>query len=105
MPTLLAALLPPILWMAFFLIVYVVEALGCRYALDGGVILALNGAVTVATVAAIVVIAGLAWVRTRRLPPETPGGWLAHLSLLLSGTTLVATLWVGLPLLVVPPCQ
>jgi hypothetical protein len=105
MPTLLAALLPPILWMAFFLIVYVFEILGCRYALDGGVIVAVNGAVTLATVAAILTVGGLAWVRSRRLRPETPGGWLAHLSLLLSGTTLVATLWVGLPLLVVPPCQ
>jgi hypothetical protein len=105
MPTLLAALVPPILWMAFFLIVYVVEALGCRTALDGEVIVAVNGAVTVATVAAIAAVGGLAWVRSHRLRPETPGAWLAHLSLLLSGTTLVATLWVGLPLLVVPPCQ
>lgn len=105
MPTVLLSMLPPILWLAFFLIVYIFEIMGCRFALGAGPILAVNGIVTVLTLAAVCAVAWMSWRRHQRLPEGEPSAWLARLSLLLCGTTLIATVWVGLPLLLVPPCQ
>lgn len=104
MPTLILTALPPALWMAFFLGVYIFEIMACKFVLGADMVLLVNGLVTLATLIGLGLLAGLAWHRLRRMPAGHPEAWLARISLLLCLTTTVATVWVGLPLLLVPGC-
>lgn len=104
MPTLILAAAPPTVWMAYFLVVYIFEIMACKFVLGSGPVLAVGLGATTLALGGLALLAGLAWRRKATLPAGGTEAWLARISLLLCVTTAVATVWVGLPLLLVPGC-
>jgi hypothetical protein len=110
-------LLPPAIWTLYFALVYAVQGAGCATAVEppgpGGfgplwVVLLL---LTLSAAAAIALTGLLSYRTWRRVRPaaerDTAFGratFLAQGTLLNAGLFLVATLWIGLPILMFDPC-
>lgn len=113
-------MLAPVLWFAYFIAVYALQGAGCAAALDQTNVFgigALRLVLLLVTLAAVVGIglSGLwsyrAW---RRLLEELEeeereahgyATFLAYGALLHAGLFLVATLWIGAPILLVDSCD
>lgn len=91
------ALSPPVLWFGYFLAVYGVNALACA---TGWPPAAAGAAETMLTVAALVVEGVLI---SRLFRSQAPDFW-RFIGTGLGGLSLVATIWVGLTVWMVPAC-
>ncbi len=94
------ALLSPVVWSGYFLLVYAVSALMCAERLHGDVG---KGILAVASVAT----AGLLGVAGYRIwtGGEVTQRFAAGLGLLLVAVSLIASVWTALPLLFISPCN
>ncbi|MFW6094452.1 MAG: hypothetical protein ACODAC_10810 [Pseudomonadota bacterium] len=112
-------LLTPVVWFAYFLAVYALQGAGCAAGLHARTVLgvdALRLALLFLTLLAVAVILGAglwsyqAWQRLlrdlEREERQVPGhsAFLAYGALLHAALFLVATLWIGLPILLLPTC-
>lgn len=114
-------LLAPVLWMLYFVAVYSLQGAGCAAGLDSvgavgsvdalRVLLALLTAVVAAGIAISGIWSFTAW---RRLLDSVDSehrllhlrsAFLAYGALLHAGLFLVATLWSGIPILMLEPCD
>ena len=102
----------PIIWMAHFVICYVIVALVCALQLNDARILGLDPAqlgVAIATALALLLMGGIAAVnlRTWRHPsgpdPEISRFFAAN-TLLLCSLSAVALIWVAFPTALLPTC-
>jgi len=100
---------PLVLWAAHFALCYVALALGCTAILGGSMLMTpdlLRLALAAAT--GIAVLAGL-WLLLRAWRAAGPGhghgGLLGRVRLVVAGLSLVAMLWTGLPLALLPLCH
>src|SRR5919106_3212039 len=108
--------LPAVIWALYFALVYAVQGAGCAAAVQAPeperleplrvVLLAL----TLAAAAAIAATGFWSWRTLRRLRPAAQrdpaverATFLAQGALLSAGLFLIATLWVGLPILMFDP--
>jgi hypothetical protein len=113
-------LLAPVLWMVYFVAVYSLQGAGCAAGLDsvgaaGVNVLRIALALLTAAVSLGIVVSGLwsfrAWRDLlRRLEDEenvlhTRSAFLAYGALLHSGLFLIATLWSGIPILMLDACD
>jgi hypothetical protein len=114
-------LLAPVLWMLYFVAVYSLQGAGCAVGLDsvGGAgvdVLRIALGLLTAGVAAGIAVSGLwsfkAWRRLlRRLENEERNvlhlrsSFLAYGALLHAGLFLIATLWSGVPILMLDACD
>lgn len=113
-------LLAPVTWFAYFIAVYALQGAGCAANLDQANVFgmgALQLLLLLVTVAAVVVIglSGLwsfrAWHRLLEGVEEEEhrahghATFLAYGALLHAGLFLVATLWIGAPVLLVDSCD
>ncbi|SSW67153.1 hypothetical protein AVE30378_02475 [Achromobacter veterisilvae] len=97
----------PVIWLAHFLFIYMVNAVACAHFPSGGVWMALPVSSWIILAASALALAGMAAVslyqrrrvRTRRLPRFH--GWLTGSLCLLSA---VAVLWETLPVLTAAAC-
>ncbi len=105
MRSLFAVTLAPAIWILFFLVVYVFEIMGCRFELDRGLIAGVGLTVSALTILAIIVVAVFAWRRWRRNPRDGTESFLGQIGFLLCLSSLVATIWVALPIFLVPACM
>lgn len=88
----------PALWFGYFLAVYGVNALACRFLWPAGPVVAAETALTVIALAAEAIpLVGLAKTRA--------AGFYRATGLVLGGLSLLATLWVGATTWMVPPCR
>ncbi len=112
-------MLAPLSWFAYFLAVYALQGAGCAAGLDDRSLFGVNAlgfalaTLTVAVLAAIAVSGVWSYRAWRRLLEEleeeehqTRGhsAFLAYGALLHAGLFLVATLWIGIPILLLEPC-
>ncbi len=116
----LGFLITPILWMIYFVAMYSVQGAGCAIDLDQVALLGTDalhlalGVLTVTFSAAIALI-GLASFRAWRAlldelddaehPAHRHSTFLAYGALLHAGLFLVATLWSGIPIMLVDACD
>lgn len=113
-------LLAPVVWFLYFVIVYALQGAGCAVGLDRATILgvsALQFLLVLATLAAVaaIAVAGLwsfrAWQRLlEELEDEERQAhghttFLSYGALLHAGLFLVATLWIGAPILLLDACD
>ena len=111
-------ILPAALWALYFAAVYAVQGAGCAAAVEApgpegfGPLRAVLLALTLAAAAAIAGSGLWSWRTWRRVRPATARGtaferstFLAQGALLNAALFLVATLWVGLPVLLFDPCR
>lgn len=112
-------LLAPVLWFVYFLAVYSLQGAGCAMIdpgpAGGAGALRITLALLTAAVAAAIVAQGIWSYRSwKRLPhasesetahPHAHAGFLAHGSLLHAALFFVATLWIGIPILLIGPCD
>lgn len=110
-------LIAPVLWMLYFVAVYSLQGAGCAAAEYPAGGLSLRAALVVLTVAVAVAIAGSglwsykAWRGLLREMEDEQNvlhlrsAFLAYGALLHSGLFLVATLWSGIPILMLAPCD
>jgi len=111
-------LLPAVIWALYFAVVYSVQGAGCAAAVEPpgpegfGPLRAVLLALTLGAAAAIAVTGLGSWRAWRRLRPAAArdttferATFLAQGALLNAALFLVATLWVGLPILVFDPCR
>ena len=110
--------LPAAISALYFAAVYAVHGAGCAAAVQPpgpGGFGSLRSVLLVLTLVAAAAIAGAglwSWRTWRRVRPAAErgtaferSGFLAHGALLNAGLFLVATLWVGLPILFFDPCR
>jgi hypothetical protein len=108
----------PTIWAGYFLACYIAVAIACAKAADPSAALAAVrlglAALTLAALAGIGLFFARAWRRWSRRAEPPPHGrdtaesrelFLALATLLLSGLSLVATLYVALPALFVTGCR
>lgn len=120
----ISILLAPILWSVYFLAVYVLNSVACTKGFVGLTVLGFGivpFSVTVATLltlAAMLALAAVAWARfqpVRDAEDHVHSGdpdlarlarrrFMALAGLLQAGLHILATLYVGLPALLVPEC-
>ena len=110
--------LPAAIWALYFALVYSVQGAGCAAAVQApgpegfgplrGVLLAL----TLGAAAAIAGMGVWGWRAWRRLRPAAAEStalersvFLAQGTMLNAGLFLLATLWVGLPIIMLDPCR
>ena len=111
-------LLPAAIWTLYFAGVYSVQGAGCAAAIEApgpggfGPLRAVLLALTLVAAGAIVVTGLGSWRAWRRLRPAAErdtaferATFLAQGALLNAALFLVATLWIGLPILVFDPCR
>ncbi|HUG76774.1 MAG TPA: hypothetical protein VML57_04745 [Burkholderiales bacterium] len=93
--------LPPAVWMAHFLAVYVLVSLACPAGLEGLV----RPGVAIATLAALAFFAafGFAAWRGAGAPGETRA-FIAYTNALVCALSAVGTLWVAAPAFMLAPC-
>lgn len=111
-------ILPAVIWALYFAVVYAVQGAGCAGALDPAdaaqsgplrsVLLVLTLIAAVA-IAAVGVWSWRTWLKVRpaagRDSVSERSTFLAQGALLNAALFLVATLWVGLPILLLDPCE
>lgn len=114
--TAMGLLTPPVLWACYFVLIYSLHGLVCVGKLESTLISqqSLPVVVTLLSLATMAVHAGVciwAWKLWRRLdrctdPSEMQqrARFLASVSAANAGLFLVATLWIGLPSLILEPC-
>lgn len=108
----LGTVIPLAIWMAYFTLVYAVHSIGCVLGWNQMVGLnvvsyALIG-VTAATLMAIGVLGWRAYRGAHRAchgAESARGHFAARLTVLACALALLSTVWVGLPMLMVPPCH
>ena len=111
---LLEPIAPPIIWISYFMIVYLVAEAGCAMDLMGDVQTGIQG-VNVITIVATLLSAGAigfftlrSWRRFKRADNEgsspSQDRSLALMGVLSGTFFIVASLYVGLPALVMAPC-
>ena len=113
-------LVAPVLWMLYFVAAYSLQGVGCAAGLNnvgigGGNALKIALALLTLFVAAAIGGSGLwsflAWRRLLRRVEEDEHSvhrhapFLAYGALLHAGLFLIATLWTGVPILMVDPCD
>lgn len=99
-------------WATWFVIVYGSVSVACALAppLPGhGAWNIVNGTLLLFTLATLALLLRLAWrcrhaLRTAPMPPDGARRFIAALGAALYATAAVATAFVALPLLVLPPC-
>jgi hypothetical protein len=100
-------------WMIYFTVVYAVHSVGCVLGWADTRIMGFNAltvwlaVITLATVLAIALL-GRAQYRPNATVPDSMQDrerFGAVVAWLACGLALIATLWVGLPVLMVAPCQ
>ncbi len=98
-----------IVWSAYFVLLYALMSLGCRYALDA--MQALGSNIITVALAAIVIttlafIGYLTWLAydTWRHADDNRARFRAAVAGLVDGISLVSTVWVGAPVFMVTPC-
>ncbi len=118
---LLLLVLPVLVWFAYFLLTYAVIAVGCAFSIRRelfgfGIVQWIAAVSTIVTFAIIAVIGiqafrrwreahnAMKWRETTAAPDIDRLRFFALGTLLLSLLSLIATVWVGLPILIVPPC-
>ncbi|BBK44666.1 hypothetical protein STVA_46860 [Allostella vacuolata] len=84
------------LWAVAFTALYVVQALGCRYAWSPLLHQAMLFGVWLVPSVALALMLGFAWTARR--------GRMARVGLAATAAALVSTLWTGLPLLLASTC-
>lgn len=102
----------PVIWMAHFLVCYVVVSLVCALQLTDSRLFGMNTAqlgIAIATGIALLLMGGIAAVQLRRWRhPTGPDPDLTRFfsanTLLLCGLSALALLWVAFPSLVLPTC-
>lgn len=98
-----------LVWSSCFVLLYALLSVGCELQLQlrpGP--LGTNALSLLLAAAWLLHLGALAWLIRAALRPRPDGAapvFLRHLTLLLHVTALAATLWVGFPLLVLPPCS
>jgi hypothetical protein len=99
-------------WMLYFVLIYAAHSVGCArgwLVRDSGLgPNALSFALAALTLAAAGVISWMAWgarSAARDIRTVGPARFAATLALLASAVAIVSTLWVGLPVALVPSCQ
>lgn len=109
-------LTPPILWALYFVLIYSTHGAGCAAGMrqglaDFGPLSLLLGASTliaVALQAAVGVLAYRAWRRIKHhnkdSDPDSQASFLAYTAFLNAALFFVATIWIGLPILILEPC-
>lgn len=110
----------PIIWAVHFVTVYVLVSFACAFGFSGGRILGIGAVpflIGVVTLIAVVFIALLTrlgyrrWRQTeadrRRMDPDlwARRRFMALTALLLSGLSLIATIWVAVPAFLMDPCR
>lgn len=94
----------PTIWITHFLAVYLIAEVGCAYPATIGpwpAVVVITIALTVLAIAGIALIAA----RARRPEPSTDSLFpLQRVGALLAVLSVVATLFVGVPALVLDPC-
>lgn len=98
LPAPVLAMAAPVLWLGYFLLVYGLNALACRFLWPPVPVVA---AETVLTLAALAVEA---WP-LRLLARAGPDGFFRATGMGLGALSLLATLWVGAMAWMVPPCR
>lgn len=97
-----------LVWSSAFLTLYGLHAIGCASGWEFGTLrLALLAAwgVHVAVAGALVPLARRAARGARHAEDARGGGFVARAGVVLSVAAVVATLWVGLPVLAYPLCR
>jgi hypothetical protein len=110
--------LPAVIWALYFTLVYAAQGAGCAAAVQApgpegfGPLRAILLALTLAATGAIAATGFGSWRTLGRVRPVAPrdpaferATFLAQGALLSAGLFLIATLWVGLPILVFDPCR
>lgn len=110
-------LLPPVAWAVFFVLIYSIQGAVCGAGLGEATLLGLNGltlalAAVTALTALLIVAVGVWSYRVRRGSEATAqrhddarlGRFLATATALNAGLFFIATLWIGIPLALAPPC-
>ncbi|MDF2096939.1 hypothetical protein [Aquibaculum arenosum] len=97
-----------LIWASCFVSLYTLQSVGCALALDlpAGPF-GLNATTLVLVIIWLLHLAGLALLihRTHRSHPENEhASFMRRVSLILHFSALAATLWVGFPVLFLPPC-
>lgn len=97
-----------LIWSSCFASLYALQSLGCALALNlPAAPFGLNATTLVLVLVWLLHLAGLALLiqRTHSAHPENEhAGFMRRVSLILHFSALAATLWVGLPVLFLPPC-
>ena len=111
---LLEPIAPPIIWISYFMVVYLVAEAGCAMEMPGGGVLGLQGVnviTIVATLASIVVIGFFtlrSWRRLTLADSEAASASqdrsLGLMGVLSGAFFIVASIYVGVPALVMAPC-
>ena len=110
----------PIVWAVHFVTVYVLVSLACAFRFAEGRVLGIGIVpflIGIATLIAVILITMLArlgyrrWRQTeadrRRMDPDLweRRRFMALTALLLSGLSLIATIWVAVPVALIEPCR
>jgi hypothetical protein len=106
---------PFAVWMVYFIVVYAAVSIGCAFgyantSIAGINVISLGAAIiTLLTVLAILPFGWLGyrgWQRAHTRDAEGERmGFAAVVTLLVSALSLLATIWVGLPVFMLAPCQ
>jgi type IV secretory pathway TrbD component len=101
-----------LVWGAHFGLVYVITALACArrfYALEWqgiGLVVWVVAIATLAAIASVLAIALPVWRHIRRHgAPDPTSAFIDWLTVAFGGLALVAIVWEGLPVLLVPICK
>lgn len=109
-----------VLWAIYFVVVYAYLSIGCEKGWSEAELFGLKVltlALAAITLAAMGAIAALAWMGFRRWRTaansnsdegsinESQDRFTGLLTVMTSGLALLATIWVGLPVLLLQPCQ
>jgi uncharacterized membrane protein YidH (DUF202 family) len=108
---LLLAIAGMIIWASAFVVLYVGLSVGCAAGIQQHQTLGANSltAVLVALFGLhLAALGGLQWYALsnwrRRRDPTRSSGYMAVLTCMLTAVAIVSLLFIGLPLLMVPPC-
>lgn len=113
-------LFAPVLWFVYFITLYVVQGAGCAAGLDSSELMGTSTlrfvlvAVTLVAAATMVVVgvwSFFIWNRVRGYGKDSGGAgvdqsiFLAYGTMLHTALFLVATVWIGLPILIADLCN
>lgn len=113
-------LIAPVLWFLYFIVIYSLQGVGCAMGLDENSIVGIAtlrfmlAIVTLAALVAIAVSGVWSWKSWKNLLHELEevehqvhnySAFLAYGALLHAGLFFVATLWIGIPILLTDACD